>query len=160
MSTTKALVVYYSLSGHAREAAREIARRLGGELEEITDPRKRTGFFGFMRSGMESSFNMCPAIHDPTKDPGDYQLIVVGAPVWAGKMASPIRAYLSRHGDRLPQKTAFFSTSGGRGMEKVPLAMAALCNRKPLAIMALADGEQGSARNEKIERFIKTLTTA
>ena len=46
------LCIYYSRTGKTRQAMEEVAQALGAELVEITDGQDRSGFKGFMRSGM------------------------------------------------------------------------------------------------------------
>ena len=44
----------------------------------------------------------------------DYDTMIIGSPVWAGKMAPPMRTFLTQ-AQLAGKKTAFFCTSGGGG---------------------------------------------
>lgn len=47
----------------------------------------------------------------------EYDLVVVGTPVWAGTMSSPVRSYLYAHRGEL-RNAAFFAVMAGRGGEQ------------------------------------------
>ena len=48
------LVVYYSRTGRTRAVGEALAQALGCEMEEIVEPRGRTGIFGSLRSAVEA----------------------------------------------------------------------------------------------------------
>jgi len=128
----KTLVVYYSRSGITRQVAEALARELGADLEEIAEPAKRAGVWGFLKSGREAFMKITPEINPGQRQPSDYDLVIVGTPVWANTMASPVRAWLTAHGSSLG-KAAFFCTTASSGGEKAPRDMAALAGKNPLA---------------------------
>ena len=117
MSATKTLVVFYSRSGTTRRIAEALSRALTCDLEEIIEPKPRTGFLGYMRSLLEARRKR-PSVIAPIKhDVSSYDLVVVGTPVWAWSLSSPVRAYLMTTASQLPE-VAFFCTLGGKGSEK------------------------------------------
>jgi flavodoxin len=116
MPDAKILVVYYSRSGATRKLASSIAARLKADLEEICDYRDRSGPFGYLRSLVEAMRQSCVDIVPHGLDVASYDLIVIGTPVWAGSVSSPVRAYLAENRQQLPH-VAFFCSLGGRGSE-------------------------------------------
>jgi flavodoxin len=106
------IVVFYSMRGTTKKVAERIAGALQCDLEEIKEPGSRKGLFGLLKSGREALRKVLPPICEPGKDPGGYDLVVLGTPVWAGTMASPMRSFLSKYGHRI-KKAAFFCTAGG-----------------------------------------------
>jgi flavodoxin len=92
------LVAYYSRTGHVRTVARMVAVGCNADLEEIRDVRNRRGLLAWFRSVREARWQALPEIGAPGHDPAEYDLIVLGTPVWAGAMASPMRTYISRQG--------------------------------------------------------------
>ncbi|HSG65696.1 MAG TPA: hypothetical protein VLD39_11880, partial [Gammaproteobacteria bacterium] len=68
----------------------------------------------------------------------NYDLVVVGTPVWAGNIASPVRAYVSARKPHLG-RVALFCTQGGSGAEKVLRALAELCGKEPVATLVVND---------------------
>ena len=59
------------------------------------------------------------------KTPRDYDLIVIGTPVWNSRLTPAIRTYLKEN-DLSQKKIALFSTSEGRGSEKTLAMMKSL----------------------------------
>lgn len=62
--------------------AKAIARSLKADIEEIKDKRNRTGVFGFLKSGYEALFKKLVDIQPINKNPEEYDLVIVGSPVW------------------------------------------------------------------------------
>lgn len=151
------LVAYYSRTGHTRRVAAAIASACGAEIEAIRDSRPRTGLLGWWRSGKEAWQGRPADILPIDKDPGEYDLVVIGTPVWAGRMSSPVRAYLTGQQARL-KRVALFCTEGGSGGEKVLRQMAALCGHEPLATLVVTERELGSgAVDGKLAGFTRAL---
>lgn len=153
----KILVVYFSRTGYTRKVAEEIASRCGADLEAIEDLRSRAGLFGYLRSGREALRKQPADIRPAARNPSDYDLVVLGTPVWAGHVSSPMRAYLAAHGSALEQ-VAFFCTLGGSGAEAAFADMADLGRREPLASLALNDRElKRGGYADKLDRFLAVL---
>src|SRR5512136_2440098 len=107
----KILVVYYSRSGNTQRLCEDVAKELGADIEGIQDVKSRKGLFGWLRSGSEASRRKLPEIRPFGKDPAQYDLVVLGTPVWAGVMASPLRTWLNANKAKL-KAVAFLTTSG------------------------------------------------
>ena len=94
MGASKTLVVFYSRSGTTRRVAQALSEALQCDLEEITEPKPRTGFLGYIRSLLEATRKRPSTITPKKHDVSSYALVVVGTPVWAWSLSSPVRAYL------------------------------------------------------------------
>lgn len=130
------LVVYFSRSGYTAFAAQQIARRCGADLACIHDRTPRTGIGGYVRSALQALLGTRPAIRLDACRLEDYDLVIVGTPVWAWNMASPVRSFLSRYGRRCAQ-LAVFCTYGGSGHQRVMDDMAQLWGRPVVARLGL-----------------------
>ncbi|MCF3652803.1 MAG: NAD(P)H-dependent oxidoreductase [Aigarchaeota archaeon] len=150
------LVVFYSRTGNIRRVAEAIAERLKADMEEIRDARSRSGMLGFLRSGYEALAGKLPKIQQVSRSPSEYDLVLIGSPVWVGKLSSPMRSYLALYGRSIKQ-TAFFCTcksDEGRAFKE----MEAL-SKKPIATLCIREKEIKSGEYiRKIEEFIKSLT--
>jgi hypothetical protein len=156
----KTLVVYFSRTGKTREAAREVARALDADLEELKDPSARGGLFGYLRCSIEATFRqrakLAPALHDPAQ----YDLVVIGTPVWNTQLSSPVRTYLAEVGKRIP-RLAVLECLGGTGAKRTSHQIAALCDRAPVAEVALTDRDRSRGVDKtKLARFIDALRLA
>ncbi|MBA4805494.1 MAG: hypothetical protein H2038_12670 [Brevundimonas sp.] len=107
------LVTWYSRSGSTERVARALAGRLGADARPIVSSASYAGAGGFARGIWESLRRRAPDIRIDV-DPGAYRLVVVGGPIWAGKPATPLRAFLRRYGPRT-RSVAAFCVSGAGG---------------------------------------------
>jgi flavodoxin len=112
----KFLVVYYSLTGSTEFAAKKIAQQLDADLCEVLDKKHKQGKLIYLKGGSSAMREKLTKI-EVSKSIEDYDFIVVGSPVWAGKITPAIRTFLSQN-DLSEKKTAFFVTIGGDKPEK------------------------------------------
>lgn len=90
--------------------AEAIAKGIAADCSEIVDCRNRKGVLGFLRSGHDAYRRKLTQIELKT-DPGAYDPIIIGTPIWAGRMTPAVRTFLNKY--RLAGKQlAFFSVSG------------------------------------------------
>jgi len=129
-------VACYSLSGHTRRLAMELARACNADVEIIGEVANRTGFLGHLRSVLQALMHLQPAIRPSRCVPRDYELVVVCTPVWAWNMAAPMRTWLRRHRAGI-RRVACVCTYAGSGQAKVLDDMARLCGRPPVATLAI-----------------------
>jgi menaquinone-dependent protoporphyrinogen IX oxidase len=147
MPAPKILVIFYSRSGTTRQIAQALSAALGGSIEEITEDRSRDGFLGYCRSVVEARRKRPADIRPAKNDPKSFDLVVIGTPVWAWSVSSPVRAYLTANKDRLPV-VAFFSTLGGAGSETAFAQMQDIVGKSPRAICAITAGNVAAGKQE------------
>lgn len=101
----KTVVVYYTRYGNSRVAAKLIARQLGATIHSI-EVKKQKGVF---RSTFSAMFGRRPKIKAMHLDPREWDMMVLVAPIWVGKPATPVKTFLAetRVADR--KIAAFFS---------------------------------------------------
>jgi flavodoxin len=151
------LIVCFSRTGFTRKIAEELQRRCGGDLEFIEDVRSRSGVFGYLRSAREAWRKAPVEIRPGKANPGQYELTILGTPVWAGNLSSPMRAYIDAHGTAL-RRVAFFCTLGGSGADKVMADMTQLCGKKPVATAAITDSEIKNGRYAAVlDEFVAAI---
>ena len=111
----KSLVIYYSHTGRTRAVAEMIAAAVSGDLEQIVEVGvERKGLMGFLRSGRGAMRKEKSQIEPPKKRPADYDLVLVGTPVWGWNLVPAVRRYLSAV-DLKGKPVALFCTLGGTG---------------------------------------------
>lgn len=79
----KSLVVYYSRTGKTKFVAETAAAELGSDIEEIVDLKNREGKLGWMSATQDASRGKETEIAPTKKVPNDYDLLIIGTPVWA-----------------------------------------------------------------------------
>lgn len=132
----KALVVYYSRTGTTKKVAQQISNILGCDIEEIFDTKDRSGAFGYLMAGRDATKKSLTTISPITNNPGSYDIVVIGTPVWAFTMATPIRTYIQENKDKF-KNVAFFCTQGGSGSDRTFKHMEELCGKTPLCQLEL-----------------------
>jgi flavodoxin len=141
----KILIAYYSRTGKTRYAAQEMAKILNADIEEIKDRSRREGLFGYIRSGVEGFMRSKVRIDPPERDPASYGLLVIGTPMWAGKLSSPVRSYLSRFREGLPPIALVCTASGGNA-DDVALDLKRTVGVGPIAALCLSEEEADDPR--------------
>jgi len=146
----RVLVVYCSRTGHTEAVARQIAAQCGADIEAIEDvATDRSGLVGYVRCALEALLGVQAPIRRARCAPKNYDLVIVGTPVWFWNMSSPVRTYLNRHGAEMRQ-VAFFCTLGGSGQGKVFDDMSRLCDKPAVAHLSLTQ-QQVDARQTLLQ---------
>ncbi len=112
----KSLVVYYSRSNITKKIAEEIADRINADIEEVIPKVNYQGKIGFARGGKDAMREKIIDLETLKYDPQDYDLVYIGAPIWAGKAANPIISYLKQNEGKF-NNVRFFLTAGSSGFE-------------------------------------------
>jgi flavodoxin len=117
LADSKILVAYYSRTGTTRLLAQKISYPLRSAVDEIDDKKERKGVMGFLSGGKDAMEKKSTEINS-RQNPNDFDLVIIGCPVWVGTIPPAIRAYA----EKFPQlkvncengktKVAFFSTAG------------------------------------------------
>ncbi|HEX7931623.1 MAG TPA: flavodoxin [Paraburkholderia sp.] len=132
MSKPRVLIVFFSRTGTTRLLAATLGSMVSADVMEISDGTERRGALGYLRCVIDSWRKRQAAIAPPALDASQYDLVVVGTPVWAGAVASPVRAYLAENRRKF-RHIAFFCSLGGRGAQAVFDEMRALSGHAPVA---------------------------
>ncbi len=113
----KSLVVYYSRSNITKRLAEDIAGKTGADIEEIVPKVNYQGKLGYARGGKHALSEKIIDIEETKFNPEEYDVVYIGAPVWAGKIANPTLTYIKRNEGKL-NNVKFFMTAGSKDYEK------------------------------------------
>lgn len=155
----KKAVVFYSLSGNTQAAAKEIAEGIGADLIELklvkpfpTEKSKQLAL-----GGMQAMFGMKPAIQELSKNIKEYDVLILGTPIWAGTIAAPVHSLLNKY-QVLDKIVAVFTFSGGGDNKR---CIAKLSKRLPRLKVEVAlanrDSDLAIHNADKIHHFIKEV---
>ncbi len=147
----KTLIVYYSRTKQTEKIAKTIQKDMDCYIEEITVGKKYDGVIGYIKGGFDASAKRVCKINKITKNPKDYDLVIIGTPVWASTMATPIYGYLKEYGEQI-KNLASFCTCGSSGYEKTLKNIAKTSGKTPIATMYLTKKEIENPK-EKINNF-------
>jgi flavodoxin len=166
----KILVLYFSRTGFTNGIAEKIAHACHADIEPIkiehnfgnqhaiVADRYQWQKNGYLQSMYEALTHATPNIDQLKSNLDDYDLIIIGTPIWFWNMASPIRSFLTQN--KLDQKQlALFCTYGGGGAAKVFHDIEKMLKKKSVAHAAFTDTEiLKNQCEEKITNFVSQIS--
>ena len=112
---------------------------------------------GFVLAGRDAQGKKLTTLADTKRDPASYDLVLLGTPVWAGTLSSAMRTYISANKSKFKQ-VAFFCTQGGTENKLLFDEMEALCERRPVNVLAVSQKEvKEGAYQDKLRQFVNGL---
>ena len=124
----RTLVAYYSRTGNTKFVAEKIAEYLKADLCEVVDKKGRKGKFIILTGGYAAIKEKLTEI-EVTKNVEDFDLVIIGSPVWANKMTPAIRTFIVNN-DFSEKDVAFFVTMDSDNPEKALLSIKEAVNSK------------------------------
>lgn len=165
----KCLVAYYSNSGVTRKAAESIARMLDADIEAIQEKKPRpvltvgpgkVGTWAVARAGIAAMLGFGARLVASRYKVRDYDVVVVGTPIWVGSMTPPVRSYLRRHRMYF-RGVAFFCTAGDPATVRAFKQMTATVRREPVACIALqTEDVKSGAHEDRLAKFIESIRSS
>ncbi len=153
------LIVFYTRTGTTQKVAEDLAVHFNADMLELQDNKNRSGVLGFLRSGFDALTSNVTVINDFNHKLDEYDVILIGTPVWAGKMTPAIRTFLLGNAEVFPE-VAFFVTLGGTSAQKTLQGMEDLAGKEPLASLVLEKEEalgSPAASKDDIDSFVKII---
>ena len=137
----KVLVVTYSHTGTSRKLSQSLCSLQGWELAEIADERPR----GNLRCILDSMLRRCPAIRYDGPDPRRFDTVVLVSPIWAGRLAGPMRSFVATRRALLPD-VALVLVMAGQGAPDAVAEIGRRLGRAPIldAAFTTAEVDDGS----------------
>ena len=153
----KTLIVYFFRSGNTCGATNLISSDLDCDVEELINTKSRSGPLGFIRAGRDATGRKLTVLEAIKNDPTEYDMIVIGTPVWGGNMTPAVRTYITENSAKF-KKVAFFSTAGSSDSTKIFNEMEEIINQAPIATLSIIGKEVKSGEyKKKIEEFVKEI---
>lgn len=153
----KILIAYYSKTGITKRVANDLAKKLNADIDEIIDLKNRSGIFGWILGGRDAMKGYLTEIKT-IKNPKDYDLVIIGTPVWAANSTPAVRTYIHQFKDQL-KKVAVFSTSGDTPPEKPAKFLEAVLAKKISCFAGWNTSElkDNNIYEEKLKKFGEEL---
>ena len=153
-----ACVIFYSYSGVTRGMAVQIRNACGCDLVEVKPQKEYSAFTAYTTGVLRSRRGVCDPIFPATIDVSDYDLIVFGSPVWAGKPAPAANAAVQALCGCEGKKAVVFVTSCGQAGEALSLLSSSLAARGVTVVsesgLTKGEMERRNAGNELIGRIV------
>lgn len=128
------LIVYYSFTGNNKALAEKLQHLLHADILRIEEERKRTNFSIFL----DMIFRRKPKLKKYNFLPFAYDHLILIAPVWAGKVSTPMQRFLELEKGVI-KKYSFISLCGGIAgqREKLEDHLFTTTRRKPELVAEL-----------------------
>ncbi len=150
----KVLVVYYSRTGTTEKIGGLIASAVKADVEKLVDKKDRSGVWGYLVGGKDAGFDNETELGELKYDPGEYDLVIIGTPIWAWNMSPAVRTYITKNKDKI-KNVVFFTTSGGTSYEKVVPLMEKHLGKDALFKTGFLEKEVKNDSSEMIENLKK-----
>lgn len=156
----KILVAYFSASGTTAGAAKKLADAAEADMYEIKPAVPYTkADLDWTNKSSRSSAEMNdkssrPALADKSANIGDYDIILLGFPIWWYVAPTIINSFLESY-DFSGKKIVLFATSGGSGFGKTVSGL----KNSVAADTVIAEGKMlnGGHSTDELKRWVDTL---
>ncbi len=130
----KTIVVYYSNTHNNEILAHDLQKKLSCDILKIEEVKKRTGLTIFL----DLLFDRTPKLKDHSISLELYSDIIFVSPIWASKIASPLKAFMLKEKQHI-KRYSFISLCGGvKGqLEKIKKQLLKILKREPKAVKEL-----------------------
>ncbi len=153
----KALVVYYTRTGNTKALAEQISKELDADIEGLLDLKARTGVVGTASAYLRP--RATTEIDEMMHNPKDYDVVIVGGPIWWFSSVPAVNAFLSNYKEQII-KSAFFYTFDKDTRNKISAFpdMEGFLGKTPVATVAVESRtiKDGSYKLN-LENFLQIL---
>ena len=115
---SKILIVYYSLTGNSKFIAEALKDSIEADILELKPIKELNADSSsrFIWGGYQSTMKKKPKLIDFDINPLEYDLIILGTPVWAWNISPPMRSFLSKF-DFSGKEVALWMCHAGDGIK-------------------------------------------
>ena len=157
---SKILIVYYSLTGNTQFIAEALRDTIEADILELKPIKELKADSGtrFMWGGYQSTMKLKPKLMDFDTNPLEYDLIILGTPVWAWNISPPMRSFLSKF-DLSGKKIALWMCHQGDGIKAMKKFKEALKNAEIVESISFQEPlkKESDENKEKAIAWIKEV---
>lgn len=113
------VVVFFSFEGNTKFIAETIAETINADIIQLKTSKQypTEGFGKFFWGGKSVIFGEKPKLINDSIDLNQYEMILIGTPVWAGSYTPPVKSFIRQYKIQ-GKRIALFASHGGGGAEK------------------------------------------
>lgn len=154
------LVVTYSHTGTSLRLAQGLCGLRGWALGSIEEAAPRHGAMGTFSCVLDSLLHRSPAIEYFGPPPSQFDAVVLVSPIWVGRLAGPMRSFVTRYRNQLPA-IAVVSVMGSSGAPNAVAEIGTLLHRPPLLSAAFTQREvEDGTFSQRLKAFSAELVKA
>ena len=147
------------MHGNVRYVAEKVAKELGADLIELKPVKAYPdkGAMQFIWGGSAVTFKKKPDLEPYSFNASEYDLVIIGTPVWASNFTPPLRTFFEDN-DLTGKKIAVIATSAGGNSSKCIQAVKEATKTDALAAtLSLTDPKDRPSDDveKKIGEFIE-----
>lgn len=140
----KTLIVYYSFSGNNELLAKELQTKVNCDMIKIHELKERNG----LTILLDILFCRTPEVVKPKISLAQYERVIFLAPIWAGKIANPMRAFIQMEKGSI-HAYSFISLCGDGGNKRVSLELTRIAGKRPLVVFELRISDLLKMKNKR-----------
>jgi flavodoxin len=156
----KTAIIYFSYDGNTAMIAEMLKKCLQADVLELhlADETHRKGLVKLLWGGRQVLFHETPALKPYSISIEQYDVVIIGTPVWAGSPSPPIHAFLEKTKITGKKVALYCCHAGGKGktMEKLRDMVSGNTIIGELDLVN-PKSQPTSAVNAKINEWIKIL---
>lgn len=152
----KTLVAYFTRTGNTKVAAKELAKKLDCDIEEIVDNKKRTGVIGSTGAYI-SPINKKTTIKKIKADLEEYDMVILGTPIWWYTISPATREFVKKYKGKI-DKFSLLYTCDKDIKVNAEKELKELFGKAPVLTMGIESGtiKRGKFK-KKLDKFKKKL---
>ena len=130
----KALIVYYSFTENNEKLAKHLRKFLNCDIVRLETIKRRSG----LSIMLDLMFHRSPALKTVPYYLRDYDHVIFIAPIWAGKIAMPLRTFLKKEKANIKRYSFITLCSGTPGQkDKIEKELTSVLNIMPENVIEL-----------------------
>lgn len=130
----KTLIAYYSFTQNNEKLAKHLQKQLNCAIVKIETARSRNGFSIFL----DLFFSRKPEIKSMPYHLHEYDHVIFIAPIWAGKIAMPMKSFLINEKINIKQYSFITLCGGSAGQkEKIQNELISVLQKLPVKLIEL-----------------------
>jgi flavodoxin len=130
----KTLIAYYSFTQNNEKLAKHLQRRLNCDIVKIETTKNRNG----LSILLDLIFKRNPEIKPVPYYLQDYDHVIFIAPIWAGRIAMPMKSFMTQERLNLEQYSFVTLCGGNAGQkEKIEKELVSIVGKSPVRFLEL-----------------------
>lgn len=147
----KNLIVYYSFTENNEKLAGYLQKLLNCDTVKIETIKNRTGFSILL----DLVFNRKPKLKAVASSLEDYEHVIFMAPIWAGKIATPLKSFLTDEKTRIKSYSFITLCGGGNSTQKqkIQQELSLVVQKEPSNVLELWVSDLLSAEKKNSVKY-------
>jgi hypothetical protein len=127
--------VFYSFTRNNEKLATYLQKQLSCDIARLETVKKQSSFSILL----DLTFNRNPALRPIEHNLRDYDHFIFVGPIWAGRIATPLKSYLTRENSNISEYSFITLCGGGKDQkEKIEMELTNVMQKPPAQVVELS----------------------